>query len=124
MPWGRARDVGTAFSWGGVVKTTTLLVLTLSLALLGPTCVAVEGVCYVDGIRYEEGASFPAADGCNTCVCDANGDVSCTAMGCIATCTYEGDTYFAGDAFPSTDGCNTCTCTDDGTVACTEMACV
>lgn len=38
--------------------------------------------CTYDGTEYLPGDSFPAADGCNTCSCGANGMVGCTKMAC------------------------------------------
>lgn len=38
--------------------------------------------CEVDGQTYEEGASFPASDGCNTCTCLGGGGVVCTQIAC------------------------------------------
>jgi hypothetical protein len=83
-----------------------------------------SGGCVVDGKRHKSGERFPAADGCNTCSCGDDGNVQCTAMGCVATCTYQGKTYPLGDSFPAGDGCNTCSCDEAGGVACTKMACV
>lgn len=40
--------------------------------------------CTYDGVGYDEGDSFPATDGCNTCWCDASGMVGCTKIGCPA----------------------------------------
>ncbi|CAI8024290.1 hypothetical protein GBAR_LOCUS14117 [Geodia barretti] len=39
------------------------------------------GGCLYEGIVYENGASFPAADGCNTCTC-SDGMVGCTEIAC------------------------------------------
>ncbi|AKT37495.1 hypothetical protein [Chondromyces crocatus] len=44
-----------------------------------PNCAPV---CEYEGQAYPEGASFPAADGCNTCSCTADGSVACTEMAC------------------------------------------
>ncbi len=79
--------------------------------------------CEYGKLVYDVGESFPANDGCNTCVCEENGVVACTEMWCGTTCVYDGDTYFIGESFPATDGCNTCTCSKNGAVACTKMAC-
>ena len=38
--------------------------------------------CVYQGKGYAAGDSFPAADGCNTCTCGANGSVGCTKKGC------------------------------------------
>jgi hypothetical protein len=42
----------------------------------------VCGDCDYGGVAYQAGDSFPAGDGCNTCVCDADGAVACTEMFC------------------------------------------
>jgi hypothetical protein len=42
--------------------------------------------CYVDGVRYRSGDTFPAPDGCNTCSCGDDGQVACTLRFCAATC--------------------------------------
>lgn len=41
--------------------------------------------CTYGGVTYQDGDSFPAADGCNTCTCD-NGSVGCTEIGCPTPC--------------------------------------
>lgn len=56
-------------------------------ALLG--CNGSGGTCEYGGETYEEGESFPADDGCNTCTCEEKGAVACTEMGCL---TPTGDT--------------------------------
>lgn len=72
---------------------------------------------------YADGASRPAGDGCNTCVC-TDGEWSCTAIGCVGSaCVYGGQIRADGSSFPADDGCNQCSC-HDGAVACTERACV
>lgn len=86
------------------------------------TCGGADGGCDYDGTRYDEGASFPSSDGCNTCSCE-DGGVACTEMACDpGGCDYEGKHYEEGASFPSTDGCNNCGCSG-GDVVCTLMAC-
>jgi hypothetical protein len=41
-----------------------------------------DGACTVDGMPYGSGAEFAAGDGCNTCLCRADGTVECTALDC------------------------------------------
>lgn len=41
-----------------------------------------KGTCEIDGVWYQPGETFPAADGCNTCRCGDNGQVGCTKIGC------------------------------------------
>lgn len=38
--------------------------------------------CEYNGETYDVGDSFEAADGCNTCFCEAGGAVGCTEMAC------------------------------------------
>jgi hypothetical protein len=40
-----------------------------------------RALCEYDGQFYDDGESFPASDGCNTCSCD-DGAVGCTELGC------------------------------------------
>ena len=74
--------------------------------LLG--CMAIVGcggsgstVCEYGGMTYEPGDSFPAGDDCNTCQCDANGMVACTAAFCPPT---DSGTDAAGGTDASPDG--------------------
>ena len=93
------------------------------LAVLVTGCPVNEG-CVYQGEMFADGESFPDADGCNTCTCNA-GKVLCTVMGCIEdVCSYQDVDYAAGETFPDVDGCNTCTCESDGSVACTTMDCL
>ena len=39
-------------------------------------------LCEFGGKRYREGDSFPDADGCNQCFCEAGGSVACTLALC------------------------------------------
>jgi len=83
--------------------------------------------CVIRGITYEEGETYVADDGCNTCTC-SGGDApdACTMMACAepcSTCEDGSETYCAGVSYLSSDGCNTCTCNEDGVSACTMMAC-
>jgi hypothetical protein len=43
------------------------------------------GSCDFNGEFYENGTSFPAPDGCNTCFC-FNGQISCTEIFCVLMC--------------------------------------
>lgn len=71
-----------------------------------------------------EGETMPAPDGCNTCVCDADGSWACTEIGCVDDGMDSGEECEPGDMMPADDGCNTCTCGDDGIWACTLLGCV
>lgn len=46
--------------------------------------------CFVDGKFYPEGASFLASDGCNTCYCEADGNLACTERACPPPVICEG----------------------------------
>ncbi|HKU40018.1 MAG TPA: hypothetical protein VJR89_17780 [Polyangiales bacterium] len=85
-----------------------------------------EGCVYA-GKPYAEGESFPDADGCNTCFCEANGGVACTLALCLdpaaQVCSYGGRRYTIGASFPAADGCNTCFCPPSGHVGCTQKEC-
>lgn len=90
----------------------------------------VKSHCEYEGKKYAPGDSFPAPDGCNTCGCNPDGTVACTAMFCEAdagtnggTCSWNGTVYQPGDSVPSPDGCNTCGCNPDGSITCTAMYC-
>jgi hypothetical protein len=87
---------------------------------LPPAC----GVCSYGGQSYREGDSFPAADGCNSCRCGANGSVGCTKIACPGggTCEFNGKIYQVGDTFRDELDCNGCSCTESG-VACTRRYC-
>ena len=65
--------------------------------------------CNVEGERSE------SADGCNSCLCGADGTWTCTEMACESECSE-------GQVRTAEDGCNSCTCSD-GKWACTEKAC-
>lgn len=57
-----------------------------------------------DGRTHAAGESFPSADGCNTCSCDAMGRVICTQRACLP------DAGSSSDASPRPDsGARTCT---------------
>lgn len=96
--------------------------------LLGLAGCGGAGTCSYEGKSYSSGERFPAADGCNTCSCGADGQVACTELACGGgQCTYPagqgGKVYRAGESFPSTDACNSCACQADGQVVCTLRAC-
>src|SRR5690606_11436406 len=62
---------------------------------------------------------------CNTCVCQADGDLACTERVCPLDrngCSYDGAEHGYGERFPSTDGCNECVCAASG-LACTRRSC-
>jgi len=124
--------------WIGVGETVALGECTYCTCDFGGEliCYALDYCvpgCQVGDWWYAPGDQFPADDGCNTCFCDENGQVSCTEMACCIdengdgacddTCEYNGAIYPVGESFPSADGCNTCACDANGDVFCTAMAC-
>jgi len=86
------------------------------------------GECVYGGVAHRAGTTFLSTDGCNSCACDAKGNVACDARACPVdgglVCTYGGRTYQPGASFPDKDGCNTCHCTNYGTVGCTDILCL
>ncbi len=42
--------------------------------------------CELDGASYLPGDTFPSPDGCNQCVCSANGAIACTERACVSSC--------------------------------------
>ncbi len=80
------------------------------------------GSCEYGGKVYQDGAAFPATDGCNTCNC-SKGSVGCTLMLCTNGCDFNGAHYEPGESFPAGDGCNSCMCQSDGSIACTKAFC-
>lgn len=54
----------------------------------------IPGVCATcdyQGTPYQEGDSFPAGDGCNTCSCSAGNVVTCTKIACEKKCEDNAD---------------------------------
>jgi hypothetical protein len=50
-----------------------------------PSPTVSPGVCRVNEQTYQVGQSFWAADGCNTCTCNADLTIACTQKACEAT---------------------------------------
>jgi hypothetical protein len=48
-----------------------------------------DQVCAYNEKTYPKGASFLAADGCNTCSCVARGQVECTLAGCLGDAGFK-----------------------------------
>jgi hypothetical protein len=87
--------------------------------------------CNYMGTLYDDGAEFPAADGCNSCKCnpgntpgrwgcslklcaDAGPEVTPPALDGPVQCNYMGTLYDDGAEFPAADGCNSCKCNPGG----------
>jgi hypothetical protein len=80
------------------------------------TVVKGDDVCDTPQGTFAIGEEFPAGDGCNTCVCEAGGEFSCTLLGC-AQC----DGPVPPCAPPSFPGCVVdSVCSDDGSWTCEE----
>jgi hypothetical protein len=60
------------------------LIPLIAIAALGCTEHGKGGgiFCSFNGMTHQPGDIFPAGDGCNSCSCDADGEVSCTAEFC------------------------------------------
>lgn len=74
--------------------------------------------CYYEGNKYESGATF--SDGCNSCTCEDDGEVTCSQDDECDGCTWQGILYEVDTCFVQ-DGDNVCGCFDEG-VACTTDA--
>lgn len=77
--------------------------------------------CWNDGGRIEVGTTF--SDGCHSCVCGEDEQITCTPTDACVACEHEGEGYRAGESFPAGDGCNLCQCLATGEVSCTDAAC-
>lgn len=70
-----------------------VLFLFSTIAILGAGCSSVPFTasdtnrCDYGGATYENGETFAATDGCNTCSCGDDGMVSCTKIACVETGT-------------------------------------
>ncbi len=67
---------------------------------------------FPDGRRCNVGESCPAGDGCNTCRCESNGNLSCTLIGCAPVdagaqgCTSSADCAQPGFQCIFAPGCD------------------
>jgi hypothetical protein len=110
----------SSFAWRAARSFAGLSLLALP-ALLGAcgglvTVVKGDGECVTPQGTFSVGEEFPAGDGCNTCVCEQDGDYSCTLIGCASPC----DGPLPPCPPPSMSGCNVeSVCTDTGW-ACAE----
>lgn len=113
------------------------------------SCTTDAGVsCKYNGNVYMPGTLFACTDGCNTCGCASDGEITTTGKACAdaspdlpatcfdasgniypcgsdagVECLYNNKPYPVGASFPSSDGCNSCSCTAGGMIACTQKAC-
>ncbi|MFA5749917.1 MAG: hypothetical protein WC895_01705 [Candidatus Shapirobacteria bacterium] len=49
------------------------------------TIISSDIFCELNGFKYQQGASFPSADGCNTCTCESENTITCTEKTCAPT---------------------------------------
>jgi hypothetical protein len=77
--------------------TTLLLVLSLASCNCGT---AERAGCDENGIHFDVGDNFTAADGCNRCVCGDNGQVVCTEQACSSNVDGGVGSDAARDAGP------------------------
>jgi hypothetical protein len=134
------------------MRTCVRTVLAVSVALLATACESrtdpqpdAGGAvsCNYMGTLYDDGAVFPAADGCNTCKCNPGGTPGrwgCSLKACSTDaggasgadasptqCNYMGTIYEDGAEFTAADGCNACKCNPGNTPGrwgCTQRLCV
>ncbi|MCG5051737.1 MAG: hypothetical protein KA712_02145 [Myxococcales bacterium] len=70
---------------------------TSSAALTQCLANAKGSACTYAGATYQEGESFAATDGCNTCVCGRGGSAACTKRACpVPACDFKAS-YEYGD---------------------------
>jgi hypothetical protein len=73
-----------------------------------------KGTCQYAGAFYAPGTSFPAGDGCNTCYCEAGGNVLCSQIACDACLALEKEYYSTLDR---AKGCDPAVSVEQCTVA-------
>lgn len=79
--------------------------------------------CHQNGESWDAGETFLAPDGCNSCACGEDGNITCTKTACFGGCIApDGSERQPGETF--TIDCNTCVC-DPGTltVSCDTKMC-
>merc|ERR1739838_1035263 len=77
--------------------------------------------CTFNNQLLQPGQSVPAPDGCNTCTCGANLQMSCSKKPC--ECVRNGQKYRIGQTFPAGGGCNNCRCNENGAATCSSNKC-
>jgi hypothetical protein len=75
--------------------------------------------CVYNGNNFALGQTFNVE--CNTCVCNQNGQVTCSNNHC--GCTFNNQKLQPGQSVPAPDGCNTCTCGTNRQMSCTNQPC-
>ncbi|KAL5006766.1 hypothetical protein ScPMuIL_015572 [Solemya velum] len=95
-----------------------------------------SGGCFYGSVMYNDGDSFPAGDGCNTCTC-RHSKVMCTLIACTpgipntlptppgpsGSCHYLAIVLMVGESCSAGDGCNICTCDGQSGLICTSDYC-
>jgi hypothetical protein len=83
-PNGGVATHGTVFSSGNLCCTCTATGQSAPTTQCAPPVTTVK--CSYGGAMYDDGAVFPAGDGCNTCKCNPSGcnpgQVGCSLIGC------------------------------------------
>lgn len=65
----------------GVVIVIAVILIFVAIVLGKNNSTPEPSSCSYYGKIYEDGARFPAGDGCNSCGCD-DGNVACTEIAC------------------------------------------
>lgn len=77
--------------------------------------------CSKNGTVYSIGETIPMRNQCESCVCDEDHGVNCSALPC--ECTKDGVTYDVGPFIDPDNKCKSCECHADGTVTCETIKC-
>ena len=97
-----------------------LLAMTVSL---GAGCGNSVSSAYCPYLDQQIPIGQKLVDGCNTCTCNEDTSVTCTAMACAECKAKDGQGYQVGETWAAGDGCNFCQCAAPGDVKCSEVAC-
>jgi hypothetical protein len=93
----------------GVIMLLILLVCALASWIIYDASgffITREVSCSYDGNVYQDGESFKASDGCNTCFCE-EGEVGCTEMACLDDQFDNGEGDMDNEEIEDTDQTNT-----------------
>jgi hypothetical protein len=63
-------------------KPGLMIAMMMAMAALVASACDDEETCEWDGQTYDVGETFPAGDGCNSCHCNEDGEVTCTLLAC------------------------------------------
>lgn len=107
-------------SMSGVPRWLATLGFGLLVGSLGACTVDVQlGLECVDDSGAKRGAGEAFDLGCQACVCNGDGTLSCDRSSC--ECERNGVVYESGATFAEND-CSECSCVD-GAIVCTQVAC-